>query len=198
MKNNKVKIIILLVILFVILIILGMVCSYLKKQNEIIALREQDDQIVAQQIENYTSNKTCPRGMSTLYSNYKGKRSLNDLYKNLNNLVQYLPELSSSVSKLNDNDFSKMYEDNEMEIKEILGVEQTEFVKIADYLKNYDLNNRKFNYCEVDTTTYENTKQYLIFDLSFYYEGLERPIVLKTYFSNFESSNKDVVYTIVD
>ncbi len=198
MKNNKRKIIILLVILFVILIILGTIYSYMKKQNDIKIAREKDDQIVAEQMEKYMSNKTCPRGISTLYSNYKGKRSLNDLYKNLNNLVQYLPKLSGSIRNVNDNEISKIYIDNEKEIKQMLGIQEEEFIKLSNYLKQYDISDKKFNYCEIDSSTYENTKQYLNFNLSFYYEGIEEPIVLKTYFSNFESSNKDVIYTALD
>lgn len=196
MKKDKKKIILLFIILFIILIFLVSIILYLKRQSEIKRIRE-DEKIFAEQIESYTSDKTCPRGMATLYSNYKGNRSLNDLYRNFNVFVEYLPQLSQQLHKYSEIDTNKFYNDNKSKINEVLGVGEEEFIKLVNYLKKYDLNNKKFNYCEIDSSTYENTDKYLIFNISFYYENTE-PIMLKVHFSNYESSNnKDVIYNVV-
>lgn len=197
MKKDKKKIILLFIILFIILIFLVSIILYLKRQSEIKRIRE-DEEIFAEQIQSYTSDKTCPRGMATLYSNYKGNRNLNDLYRNLNIFVEYLPKLSENINGIREEEFSNLYQDNESEISKILGLNKDEFINFANYLKKYNLNNKKFNYCEIDSSTYEDLEEYLSFNISFYYQDIEEPINFKIYFSNSKSSNNEVVYNVIN
>ena len=191
MKKDRRKIFV-LIILLILLIFLVILCSYLKKQNEINNMKKRDEEILKEQVESYTSDKTCPRGMATLYSKYDGNRSLNDLYRNLNIFVQYLPTLSKKIHEASRTD--ELYKNNESEINEILGIEEADFKNLVEYLKKFDLDNKKFSYCEIDSSSYENIDKYLIFNMEFYYENIEEPIILKISFSNSKNSDKIVIY----
>ena len=88
----------------------------------------------------------------------------------------------------------ELYKNNESEINEILGIEEADFKNLVEYLKKFDLDNKKFSYCEIDSSSYENIDKYLIFNMEFYYENIEEPIILKISFSNSKNSDKIVIY----
>ena len=195
MKKNKKALLKIIILLLILLIVFCIMLFFLKKQNN----TQSDEEIQEEMIENYTSDKTIPRAMSTLYSHYKGNRSLNDLYRNLDVFVKYLPELSDNIYTLNETELKQYYSTNKNTIIQNLGIRNEEsFIQFAQYINSYDLNGKEFNYCEIDKDTYRNSEEgYLVFNIQFYFNGIEKPLNLEIHFSNSEKTKTSVIYAPV-
>ena len=196
---KKKYLIILLAITSIILCILILILNNLLNKKEINIETEKDIEVKKQAINEYCEDKVLPRGISTLYGKYKGQNSKNDLYRNFNNLVQYLPDLYLDVKEMDDTQLSAYYEEEYSNIEKYLGIEEEEdFERFAKYIQTTNLENVTFNSAEIDDTTYENTEEYLKFDLELVYNELENTLKVKVLFANQSSTRPMVVYDVVE
>ena len=179
-----------------------------EKKNEIILFENQgvklevnltDEQLTSQSVEDYTSDKVIPRQFQTLYSNYKGQNSKNDLYRSLNNLVyNYLPNLFNQIKGLNDAQILQLFENNKSEIEENLGIRNVQdFTELVKYLQTINYNNNEFEVSEIDTESYKSAGQgaYLRFVIKLKYKDLDQEVKLKVFFANMTSTDPRIIYS---
>lgn len=200
-KNlNKKSFVILILIILILLLILTLVLRKLTfKQeeeeinNEVIA---QNEELMKQITEEYFSDKICPQGMSTLYSNYHGKNDLNDLYRGLYNLVGYIEKMYPTLKNYDSTQLEKYYNENPRKIRKTLGANSfEEFIAFLDYLDSVGYSSEyAYQSCEIDTETYEEDIDYLMFNLSFYYEGKDNLLNFKVYFGQDENMRLEIIF----
>ena len=201
MKLTKKKVLIILIILIILFVAILLVKNYLEDNaNQTANLT--DEQLMVQQVEDYTSDKVIPRQFQTLYSNYDGENSKNDLYRSLNNLVyDYLPNLFKQINGINDAQILKLFEENKNDIKENLGIRNVEdFTNIVKYLQTIKFNNNQFEVSEIDTESYRSAGQgsYLSFIIKLKYENLDRDINLRVFFANMTSADPEIIYSVAE
>lgn len=201
MKLTKKRIFIILIIVLILFTVTLLTKNYFEdKKNEEIRLT--DEQLLEQSIENYTSDKVIPRQFQTLYSNYDGENSKNDLYRSLDNLVyDYLPNLFNQINGINDAQILKLFENNKSAIEENLGIRNVEdFTKLVKYLQTINFNNNQFEVSEIDTESYRSAGQgsYLSFIIKLKYENLDQDISLRVFFANMPSADPEIIYSVVE
>ena len=188
MKKKKfiILIVIFLIILVGLIITLHIMNSKKEAEEELQQQITEKEEFLKEATEKYFSDKICPQGMATLYSNYHGDNDLNDLYRGLYTLVGYITEMYSDVQDFDAAQLEEYYKSYTRKIRTTIGIRTFEdFVEFVNYLKNIGFTAEdKYQYCKIDTETYEENDNYLMFNISFYYEGKENLITLKTYFSN--------------
>lgn len=197
MKNNVKKIIFILVILLILTIILLRVFTKTPKQEDNV---EQEVQIRQEKTQEYFSDKVMPQGISTLYKRYNGKNDKNDLYKNLYNLVRYLPQMYDYIKDLDESTLASYYDTNANNIKTNLGItDRNSYIDFAKYIQTIEFDSTNFSYCKIDTESYDSYNVYLTFNLALFYDKLEKPIDIKVYFSNQTGTdeNPEIIYGIV-
>ena len=160
MKLTKKRVLIILIIALILFLVILITKNYLEdEKNKEVNLT--DEQLTSQSVEDYTSDKVIPRQFQTLYSNYKGQNSKNDLYRSLNNLVyNYLPNLFNQIKGLNDAQILQLFENNKSEIEENLGIRNVQdFTELVKYLQTINYNNNEFEVSEIDTESYKSAGQ---------------------------------------
>ena len=201
MKLTKKKVLIVLIILIILFVIILLVKNYLE-DNANQAANLTDEQLMVQQVEDYTSDKVIPKQFQTLYSNYEGQNSKNDLYSSLNNLVyDYLPNLFNQINGINDAQILKLFENNKSEIEENLGIRNIEdFTNLVKYLQTIKFDNNGFESSEIDTESYRSAGQgsYLSFIIKLKYENLDQEINLRVFFANMTSTDPEIIYSVVE
>lgn len=198
LKNKKrlKKVVFISIILILILSILIVLIERNAKQKEEI---NKEQEIIKKQIDNYFSDKICPKNSSSLYSNYKGKNNKNELYKNFKIFIDNLPQFISNLNNKNETELIQYFEVNKDDIYEYLGTkEKKEFLNIAKYLQTKKITENSFDYCEIDETSFENdeNQKYLSFDLKFYFKNNAEDLKLKIYFANFTKTNPQIKYNV--
>lgn len=195
---KKKPLMILMAIILTILIVLIVVLNNLLEKRQIEEEKQTDIETRKEAINEYCEDKVLPRGISTLYGKYKGQNSKNDLYRNFNDLVQYLPDLYSDIKEMDVAKLSSYYEEEYSNIEKYLGIEEEEdFERFAKYIQTMELENVTFNSAEIDDTTYENTEEYLSFDLELVYNGIENIVKVRVSFANKTITKPMVVYDVV-
>ena len=201
MKLTKKKVLIVLIILIILFVIIFLVKNYLE-DNANQAANLTDEQLMVQQVEDYTSDKVIPKQFQTLYSNYEGQNSKNDLYSSLNNLVyDYLPNLFNQINGINDAQILNLFENNKSEIEENLGIRNIEdFTNLVKYLQTIKFDNNEFESSEIDTESYRSAGQgsYLSFIIKLKYENLDQEINLRVFFANMTSTDPEIIYSVVE
>lgn len=201
MKLTKKKVLIVLIILIILFVIILLVKNYLE-DNANQAANLTDEQLMVQQVEDYTSDKVIPKQFQTLYSNYEGQNSKNDLYSSLNNLVyDYLPNLFNQINGINDAQILNLFENNKSEIEENLGIRNIEdFTNLVKYLQTIKFDNNGFESSEIDTESYRSAGQgsYLSFIIKLKYENLDQEINLRVFFANMTSTDPEIIYSVVE
>ncbi len=201
MKLTKKKVLIVLIILIILFVIILLVKNYLE-DNANQAANLTDEQLMVQQVEDYTSDKVIPKQFQTLYSNYEGQNSKNDLYSSLNNLVyDYLPNLFNQINGINDAQILNLFENNKSEIEENLGIRNIEdFTNLVKYLQTIKFDNNEFESSEIDTESYRSAGQgsYLSFIIKLKYENLDQEINLRVFFANMTSTDPEIIYSVVE
>lgn len=201
MKLTKKKVLIVLIILIILFVIILLVKNYLE-DNANQAANLTDEQLMVQQVEDYTSDKVIPKQFQTLYSNYEGQNSKNDLYSSLNNLVyDYLPNLFNQINRINDAQILNLFENNKSEIEENLGIRNIEdFTNLVKYLQTIKFDNNGFESSEIDTESYRSAGQgsYLSFIIKLKYENLDQEINLRVFFANMTSTDPEIIYSVVE
>ena len=191
------KILIALILIIVVIVIIVVVKKSVNKKvvNEV---TQTDEQILQEQVENYTKNKLLPRGVAELMTKYDGQNDKNDLYESLNTLVyDYLPKLFEDIDGLGDSQLSDYFNKNKSEIKTMLGINQEDdFTKLAKYLQTLNYGNDNFEYCEIDSNSYRTAGKnaYLSFIIKFKYENQDEEMQLRVYFANITSTNPEIIY----
>lgn len=201
MKKKKIiKLIIVLLILVFILIGITFLIKFITKDELVDGkYTAKDLEIIEEQVDSYLSNKITPSGMATLYSKYDGDNDLNDIYRGLFGLVDYLPTISKKVDYNDNEKIEKFFEKNKEDIKNNLKINGVEkFKKFIAYLNKVGYTGQEFISCEIDDTTYSNTVKYLSFDVKFKFEGLEDAFKLKVNFSRRNSSDMLLYFSIIE
>lgn len=191
------KILIALIIIIVVIVIIVVVKKSVNKKvvNEV---AQTDEQILQEQVENYTKDKLLPRGIAELMTKYDGQNDKNDLYESLNTLVyDYLPKLFEDIDGLDDGQLSNYFNNNKAEIETNLGINQEDdFNKLAKYLQTLNYGDSKFEYCEIDSNSYRTAGRnaYLSFVIKFKYENKDEEMQLRVYFANMTSTNPEIIF----
>lgn len=198
MKLTKKRVLIILIIALILFLVILITKNYLEdEKNKEVNLT--DEQLTSQSVEDYTSDKVIPRQFQTLYSNYKGQNSKNDLYRRLNNLVyNYLPNLFNQIKGLNDAQILQLFENNKSEIEENLGIRNVQdFTELVKYLQTINYNNNEFEVSEIDTESYKSAGQgaYLRFVIKLKYKDLDQEVKLKVFFANMTSTDPRIIYS---
>ncbi|MGN1298912.1 MAG: hypothetical protein ACI4UE_02890 [Candidatus Scatovivens sp.] len=188
-NKNRIKILILICILIVLILFIILKWIEINKNKP-----KSNNEIINEQVENYLSDKLCPRNISNLYSNYKGKNDKNDLYRNLKIFVNGLPEFTNKIREKNEEELIPFFKNNNKYIYEYLGIEEQEdFIKISKYLQENDVTNMEFDYCEIYEDSYKlENEEYLTFNMKFVYK--EKTIRLKIFFSMLKGIEPQVIY----
>lgn len=159
---------------------------------------QKDLDIIEEQIDTYVSDKVIPKGMSTIYSKYSGENDVNDIYRGLYKLIDYLPKIAKKVDYKDAESIEKFYEKNSEEINESLKIKGVEkFKKIVAYLDGVGYDGQTFVECEIDDSTYSNNYKYMSFNLYFKFEGIEE-FKLKVSFSNRNSTDMLLYYSLIE
>lgn len=198
MKLTKKRVLIILIIALILFLVILITKNYLEdEKNKEVNLT--DEQLTSQSVEDYTSDKVIPRQFQTLYSNYKGQNSKNDLYRSLNNLVyNYLPNLFNQIKGLNDAQILQLFENNKSEIEENLGIRNVQdFTELVKYLQTINYNNNEFEVSEIDTESYKSAGQgaYLRFVIKLKYKDLDQEVKLKVFLANMTSTDPRIIYS---
>ena len=188
MKSKK-KIVVLFVVLIIILIILGVTLALIitkkKKEDDLQHQITAKEEFMEEAAKKYFSDKICPQGMSTLYSKYDGDNDINILYKGLYTLVHYIQDEYPTIKNYDNSQLQEYYKSNSQKLRTTIGfLKFEEFEQFVNYLKSAGLTeNDTYKLCKIDTESYEEDDDYLIFNISFSYEGKDNLIMLKTFFS---------------
>lgn len=159
---------------------------------------QKDLDIIEEQIDTYLSDKVIPKGMSIIYSKYSGENDVNDIYRGLYKLIDYLPKIAKKVDYKDTKSIEKFYEKNSEEINESLKIKGVEkFKKIVAYLDKVGYDGQAFVECEIDDSTYVNNYKYMSFNLHFKFEGIEE-FKLKVSFSNRNSTDMLLYYSLIE
>ena len=198
MRLTKKKVLIILIIALILFLVILITKNYLEdEKNKEVNLT--DEQLISKSVEDYTSDKVIPRQFQTLYTNYKGENSKNDLYRSLNNLVyNYLPNLFNQIKGLNDAQILQLFENNKSEIEENLGIRNVQdFTELVKYLQTINYNNNEFEVSEIDTESYKSAGQgaYLRFVIKLKYKDLDQEVKLKVFFANMTSTDPRIIYS---
>lgn len=198
MKLTKKRVLIILIIALILFLVILITKNYLEdEKNKEVNLT--DEQLTSQSVEDYTSDKVIPRQFQTLYSNYNGQNSKNDLYRSLNNLIyNYLPNLFNQIKGLNDAQILQLFENNKSEIEENLGIRNVQdFTELVKYLQTINYNNNEFEVSEIDTESYKSAGQgaYLRFVIKLKYKDLDQEVKLKVFFANMTSTDPRIIYS---
>ena len=190
-------------LIFVILIILVILTLVLRRaifkqeeekiNDEVIA---QNEELMKQITEEYFSDKICPQGMATLYGKYHGQNDLNDLYRGLYNLVGYIEKMYPTLKNYDSTQLEEYYNENPRKIIKTLGANSfEEFSAFLDYLDSVGYSSEYvYKYCKIDTETYEEDIDYLMFNLSFYYEEKDNLLNFKVYFGQDEKMKQELIF----
>lgn len=189
----KKKIRLILILLAILLIIIFIILKYITINQD--AIEEENERaIIEETVKTYFSDKVLPQGVSSLYGNYQGKNDKNDLYRSIAKMLNYLPTISSTLKNVSDEEISEYYAVNESQILEYLGIDNIEdFKKLVEYIKQYNINNEKYQYCSIDSSTYIDNNEYLVFNLNIVYENIDK-ITLKVCFANSKTTKPKVIF----
>lgn len=190
--KNKIKIIlfILLMLLIAILISLKFLSKSQEQKNEI----QTNKELRAEKTEEYFSDKVLPQGVSTLYGKYNGDNEKNDLYRSIASILNYLPKISDTLKTASVEEVSQYYLANELQIEKYFGIDTIEdFNELVESLKSHVINNDKYKYCSIDSSTYEDNDEYLTFNLNIVYENTDT-VILKVYFANSTTTKPKVIF----
>lgn len=198
MKEKK-KFILVISIIIIVLVILIIALSILiankKKVEQMQEEKISREEDLANLTTQYFSDKICPQGMATIYGQYDGSNDINDLYRSLYKLVNYIENSYDEISELNDSDIKEYYTNNWWNIKNTLGITSSEeFAEFVKYLKSVELENAKYDYCKIDKESYQEGNNYLTLNISFSYEGKEDILNFKTYFAYKRSTDPEIKY----
>ena len=197
-KKNILKIIIVLLIIICVIFILK-IEDYINSTKTVDGVYTQEDlNIIAEDLNNYLSDKITPKGMSRLYGKYKGENDLNDIYRSLYKFVNYLPIISKEIGHSNF-DFTDYYKKNENDIKTNFGiVDEEEFIKFVEYLKQINYTGQEFISCQIDSTTFKSGNEYFSFNIIFNFKDFENEFKLNLNFANNSSIQPIVYYSIIN
>lgn len=200
MKKKSIKILI-----FVFLIIILIISLFLLRRQKKpvlvtstgIVYTQEDINIIQEEVKNYYVDKITPSGISKLYGNYNGENEINDLYRKLYILVNYLPELSEVASK-DSAEISEYYNSHKTTIKSNLGLsKEKNFMKFCEYIKETGYKGEKYEDSEIQYATYKYDDQYNSFDVTFKFENFDNDFRLKVHFANKSYTDPMVFYSLV-
>ena len=177
-------------IIFIIVLCLLTIALYIlkfekRKEDNLQRQISAKEEFLEEATKNYFSNKICPQGMSTLYSKYKGDNDINILYEGLYSLVHYIEDEYATIKNYDNSQLQEYYQANSRKIRTTIGILKfEEFEQFVNYLKNSGLTEKDtYKLCEIDTESYEEDNDYLMFNISFSYEGKDSLITLKAFLS---------------
>lgn len=160
---------------------------------------QEDLDIIEDDVNNYLSDKVTPKGLSKLYGKYKGENDLNDMYRNIYSFVNYIPELSKKIKYYNNDTIVSFYEENENDIKNIMGITNKEdFELFVEYLSDIGYGGEKFLECQIDNDTFKNGENYFSFNLIFTFENFDNEFKLKLNFAQKKFTTPLIYYSIVE
>lgn len=192
MKKRKIKKIkILLIMLFIILVILIVFVKFLGKEKNIAVYDGKLDEQIA---ENYLKDKVVPQGVYQFSREYKGNISKDIFYTKLNDMLNYMMELSQDIEK---EKIEKFFQKNSEDILEYLGIEkQEEFIKLYNFINEKNIKNATFSHCKIVENTFKIEGSYTKFNMIFYYDN-EIELELQISLLNKEASKKPLLKVIV-
>lgn len=197
-KNKKNKMILIsIIVLFVLLILMLLLYQYISENTKVDEkYTKKDLKLIDDQIDSYLEDKIVPSGLSKLYGNYKGDNDLNDIYRSIYSLVNYMPTLSKKIEFDNDESINKFYEKNKIDIKSNLGIDNLEdFTTFINYLNEEGYEAQKFIECSLDSSTFTTKGRYFSFNLKLNFEELSLQIKLN--FANNSGTQPLVYYSII-
>lgn len=186
-KRKKKNVIIILIILFIVLVaLIGLLKFFEKKEYAITYDGKSDEQIA----ENYLANKVVPQGIYKFSQGYKGDVERDTFYIKLNDMLNYLMELSK---KTDVKDFTTLFDYNYEQIVEYLGIEgEEEFIKVCELISEKDIKNANFLYCQLVENTFKSQGSYTKFIMKFVYDN-ETEIELQISLLNRKASGKPIL-----
>ena len=200
MKKKTIKK--LIFVFLIIILILTIILLLLTKQKKPVLVTNADDAItcgitIQEEVKKYYVDKITPSGISKLYGNYNGDNDLNDFYRKLYVLVNYLPEVSEVAYK-DSTEISNYYNSHKTTIKNNLGLsKEKHFAKFCEYLKETGYRGEKYEESEIQYETYKYDDQYNTFDLTFKFENFDNNFRLKVHFANKSYTDPIVFYSLV-
>ena len=199
MKRKDMLKIIIIILIIICIISIVKIKDYIDKTKIVDEVYTQEDlDIIEEEVESYLSDKITPRGMSRLYGNYDGENDLNEIYRSLYKLVNYLPLLSEKIKYDNADSINSYYIKNEKDIKTNLGIENEEnFIAFIEYLKNIEYNGQEFIDCQIDNSTLKSENRYFSFNIILNLKDFNNEFKLKVNFANNSSVQPIVYYSII-
>ena len=160
------KNILLVCVIMVILIVVSIILSLQPKED--VDVENKIENIVTQEdrIKRYIEDKVIPQGIYEFTLNYEGTITRNELYDKLNEVVNYMANMSTMKNE------SRFYNKNQDEVKKKMGIEtEEEFTKLCSKIKEKDISNTKFAYCQIQTGSFKQEGVYTKFNMIFNYEN---------------------------
>lgn len=200
MKNKSILKISIVIIIGVCVIGILKISNYIRHEKTVDEVRTQKDiDMIEAEVRNYLSDKITPKGIAKLYGKYDGENDLNDMYRSIYSLVNYLPTLSKKVKYDNKDAIIFYYESNKDDIRKYLGISnQEKFLDLIEYLNKVGYHGEKFVTCEIDTLTIKKGRKYFSFELKFNFENFANDFKLKLNFANYTSTKPMVYYSIIE
>lgn len=170
MKEKK-KLLLIFGILLIIVIILVVILNRVKKDHEL----EQEEIVRLEQsnehLQNYLKGKVTPKGCFALTKNYEGQISEDELYENLFVAKEYFADLQNELEGKNETQVKEYFDKNQDTIREYTGID--DFKKFQNLVSYLTTTNKlgEFMYASIDKSSFENTSQYLKFNISLFYEN---------------------------
>lgn len=152
--NNRILITILVGLLIVLCVIICFLYGQMKANPR-------HDAVKTEVYNKMKQEMVMPNGIFNLKKNYKGKNDLDDFYKSINSLYRVIIELSDK----DDKKIEKYFEENRLDIKQNIGIENIEsFKKLGEYSKKHG-KLKNFNSANISANSFNDTYQYLKFNM---------------------------------
>ena len=197
-KKKQFKKIIFICILLILVLIISI--KLIGEKQEVKNEAAENQAIISQQINDYFSDKICPKNTMSLYSNYEGKNSKDDLYVNFKVFIDKLPNFILDIKGKQDSELIEYFEINAEKIYEYLGIQDKEkFLKLAKYIQKSSIDGKKFEYCEVEESSFKTEEEgkYLTFNVKFYFKDTIDYLDLKIFFANYAKTKPQVMYSAI-
>lgn len=187
MKKIYIKRLLVLCFILLILILMACICINLAKTDE-----EDFEEYKAKVYKKMMEVEVMPNGMFELKQNYKGDHDLQEFYESLRSFSNEIIVLSKKDEK----NLEKYYEENKEEIKKSTGITEFEkFKELKEYIRQQG-EVKSLVTANINTTSFEDTGKYLQFNIDFNYEDGKK-FSFKVHLMNNQAYKRFVRYEIL-
>lgn len=146
-------------------------------------LSEEEMKDYTEKVDKYLENRIIPSGIYKFSSNYNGELTREILYKKLNYIIKFIPDLYKETFDMDNKELNDYFIQNKNIINQYLGItEYNKFKEFQEYIKLFDFNNEYKN-CKIIDNSFENSESYLKFNLDIILEN-DITIGIKIQFAN--------------